>query len=1267
MVSTSVNPEVKEETEDSVTVDAAVAPSPLKGKRMPPEMNNVTAVRAPSVTPLLSVLFMEVEQLANAVREPSTLLTDTTDKLIQMRALLKTMMDSLRNCRHCIRRGQALSRFPRLVVTGPSQSGKSTLIDFILQRRHAQTKLDSGANAVSKAEECDKSEHSLRKILSPRPMNSSSTSLESHSVNRISDCSTSFSKLGGLLFQKPNGMNGMDEHEELEGILCSSTSNASIFVPSERGNKPDTNHNVEDAAQHEASNLPFLNERSRWRYGRGNDGARIRQPLRLVKLASISGRRMSKSAGSDVFPGMDKNSPHGGSMVVISGRFDITIVDRIRRKKGDAAHLLREGEKKFCDQANGIHSLTTKSGVSGSRQTNAPSASAGSVGAGVGPFNPCRAPFWLLQENVGGGVRWEGEGTTAVQLSDSLCAEAFFFTLPCEVVGTHRMVAIMNEFFEPFATLTEGDRCKDGGGEHVTSPSNQQHRNCSQEKKGCAHDEEGDDYQSIFQLISDITFYVLTFSDAIVLRSEGVQTTDKQLVNRSPPMANSLPELVAMFQREMLRLFGIHVDSWQVIPFSGPMSRVTRDVLTEIYEARLARMDLLDADDGPPPTFSALEPLFSLNVSALLPITSGVVNTEGKLQLAITEFCDVMYGQRFKKSRGRFSPGQMEELVLQHALRDAWKDSGACQLLHTVRCFDWNSLHYTVSQIALSLVIWCRQMHLVLLQAQKFLWQRLKSLQSDLQRINRDDDRAKSAVRQLKEESIPRQMTQSIVFRVQKRFEELTIRFWWTLLTLLDEENVRYGVYRSGSAQMLTSTRSCPLLLPFSSLSMKARKRLCRQYHRFLDVYVTQRYQTQMSQLQSIIEEKNQNPGENTLGHAKQRSMDQEEIRYSLDADASTLPPNLGSLMEDMRHHIPFVAQNARELKLTMRKELSLLLARLNTEVINYFMAELANAFPALVKMCEVQRKIAKGKLLQLVTTVNSRETYDSAERRLLRSMLSEIPRLRLLEMRPDQELEAFVTGLRSSLCQDQLVLYVKHLDDGWNGQYAGCAAKTLAYLLKADWESDARQLRSVDYIQPQNATLLQQLREYQDVFWAPMEMTEMTPLPSDRGGNLACIEFGDQPSIDGTTGKPKEASGTHVDNGSSVSKELPQEGEKGSLMGSNDILVSKRNPIGFFLAVWQEVFSAMSFRPWILLHNVRYASLLNNITLIFLRGQARLESVLKERSCETEAVLRSVRHEMHLLGVELPSSLKRLSSRAIGAAHNMKKLNAETIISFSS
>ncbi|EKF28062.1 hypothetical protein MOQ_008204 [Trypanosoma cruzi marinkellei] len=1265
MVTMSADSEMTAETEDSATVRTAVAPSPLKGKGMPPEINKFPTVRPPAVTSLLSVLLTDVEQLANAVREPSTLLTDTTENLIQMRVLLKTMLDNLRNCRHCIRSGKAPSRFPRLVVTGPSQAGKSTLIDFILQRCHAQKKLDSGATAVSKGEECDKSQHSLRRVLSARPMRSSLTSLESPSANRISDCNTTFSKSVGLLCQKPNRMNGVEEYEELEGILCSSTSNASTFVSSERSNKPDTNHNVEDATQHEVSNLPFLNDRPRWRYGRGNDGARIRQPFKLVKLASLSGRRASKSAGSDTVPGMDKNSPHG--IVVISGRFDINIVDRIRMEKGDVAHLLREGEKKLCDRANGTHLLTPNSGDSGSRQKNAPSASAGSVGVGVRPSSPCRAPFWLLQENVGGGVRWEGEGTKAVQSPDSLCAEAFFFTLPCEVVGTHRMMDIMNEFFEPFTTITEGDRSKDGGGENVTSTSNQQQRHYSREKNGCAHDEERDDWQRICQLISDITFYVLTFSDAIVLRSEGVQTTDKQLLNRSPPMANSLPELVAMFQREMLRLFGIHVDSWQIIPFSGPMSRVTMDVLTGIYEARLSRMDLLDTDDNPSPTFSAPEPIVSLSASTLLSVTSGEVNTEGTLQVAITEFCNVVYGQRFKEHRGSFPPGQMEKLVLQHALRDVWKESGACQLLHIVRCFEWNSLQHTVSQIALSLVIWCRQMHLVLLQAQKILWQRLKGLQSDLQRINRDDNRARSAVRQLKEESIPRQMTQSIVFKVQKRFDELTIHFWWTLVTLLDEENVRYGFYRPGSAQMLASKRTCPLLLPISSSSVKARKRLCREYHRFLDVYVSQRYQTQMSQLQSIIEEENQNLGNTTLGHAKERSMDQEKTRDLLGTDASALSPELGIPMEDMKHHIPFVAQNARELKLTMRKELSLLLARLNTEVINYFMAELSNIFPALVNMCEVQRKIAKGKLLQLVTTVNSRETYDSVERRLLRSMLSEIPRLRLLEMRPGQELEAFVTGLRSSLCQDQLILYVKQLDDGWNGQYTGCAAKTLEYLLKAECESDARQLRSVDYVQPQNATLLQQLREYQDVFWAPMEMTDMTPLPSNRGCNLACIGSGDQPSIHGATGTTTEAAGTYINNGSSVSKEPPQEVERSLLMRSNDILVSKTNPIGFFLAVWQEVFSAMSFRPWILLHNVRYASLLNNITLIFLKGQARLESVLKERTSETEAVMRSVRHDMHLLGVELPSSLKHLSSKAMGVANKMKKFNAERIISLSS
>ncbi|ESL10676.1 hypothetical protein TRSC58_01586 [Trypanosoma rangeli SC58] len=1229
-----------------------------------------TASESLSLSP---ALLRDVEQLLSAAMAITPLLTETTEQLQPMRAALTTVMGNLRICRHSIRRKKAPSIVPRLLIAGPAQTGKSAIVDFVLQHL-TQAALDTGATTtisretspvVLRGEECNMSLDSMRKrshSLLVRPHASTVGNL-----NMDSRCSYSagHAKVGGLLCRKPSEVNGVEECDETEGIVCSLESVASGVNIMDRGNKLDSNHNPDYNVQQDAIFSFSLNDRARRKPSHGDEGRRGIPLLKFVEVSPLSETYFPQSLASDVASFCMDTTP-SSCTVVISGGLETTIVDRMRSSQsGVVRNWLQGGQNKTHRPNGGTHALPSHSGARGSRRAATASEGVEPAAVCIEPFSWCRAPSWMLQETSGSIVRGEGDGASFVQVPDSLCAEAIFFTLPCEVVGTYRMATVMNKLFNPFGVPTEDDAC-DGaiGGERVSmlaeQQQQQQQRRRSRKKANCVHDE--DDRETLCQLISDMTFYILTFSDAIIARSEGVHTTDRQLANRPPPMAGSLPELIALFQKEMRRVFGVHVNSWQVVPFSGPMSRVTRDALGAIYAKRFTGVEPLGTDETLPSVSSAFLPLLPVSSTASFPAPPVVGKTGLNLQLAISEYCDVVYGQRFKQCQHHFSPDQLEEIVLQHALSDMWQLSGAHQLLHTARCFEWNSLQHIVSHIAFSLVICSRQLQSVLPQVQESLWMQKKRLQNELKRRKRDNFVANMALRRLKEMHIPRQMIQGILHTIQERFEDVVIRFWWTLLTLLDEENVRCGVYHRDEAQLLPASCRHSLLMP-SDLSMEARKRLCKLYRQFLSVYITQGYETQMSQLQSIIEETGRQTSNRTRRGVQRQLSDVEMTHGVVPGAASVLSPDSMHLVEDAKHHIPFVAENALGLKLTMQKELSLLVARLNTEVINYFMAELANAVHEFVKLCEMQLGDTKEKMLQLMTAVKPRQTFDPIELKLLRSLLSKISRLSLLELRPNQELEAFVTGLRSALCQDQVKMYVKLLDGGWNGQYTDCAANTVAYLAKSEEECDARRQQLPDRVLLRNSSFSQQLREYRDIAWAPMEMAELTLSSLNRVRKSTGVGVKHHPSM-------CDAAGTTVANppveACTVPVREPPTEDKDPLHVCNDVVASTSNPIWFFLVVWREVFSVMTFRPWMLLHNVRYATLLNKITLIFLKGQGRLQAVTKEESDKAEAKLRSLRQEMSLLREELPSLLQHLSTTAKGVAHEMKSLNAETFQSLS-
>ncbi|KEG11176.1 hypothetical protein DQ04_02891010 [Trypanosoma grayi] len=92
-------------------------------------------VGVPVSSSLPPLVLRSVEHLVNASREFVGLLTDSTEQVLRLRNALNGLIESL----HMTGSGGVMHQYPssgvpRLIVAGIPQSGKSTLISFLLQR-----------------------------------------------------------------------------------------------------------------------------------------------------------------------------------------------------------------------------------------------------------------------------------------------------------------------------------------------------------------------------------------------------------------------------------------------------------------------------------------------------------------------------------------------------------------------------------------------------------------------------------------------------------------------------------------------------------------------------------------------------------------------------------------------------------------------------------------------------------------------------------------------------------------------------------------------------------------------------------------------------------------------------------------------------------------------------------------------------------------------------------------------------------------------------
>ncbi|KAH9599897.1 hypothetical protein LSM04_001565 [Trypanosoma melophagium] len=533
------------------------------------------------------------------------------------------------------------------------------------------------------------------------------------------------------------------------------------------------------------------------------------------------------------------------------------------------------------------------------------------------------------------------------------------------------------------------------------------------------------------------------------------------------------------------------------------------------------------------------------------------------LRKALSKYCDVVFGEHFNARKSVLSDDQLEKIVWHHALTSMWQDSGTEQLFNAVKGFEINYFENFFAFSAVSLVVWCQQLKMVLPQARKLIRRRLKAYKRELRYLRKQGDVRALSITRIKKEIIPRDISHGIQSQFQEKFEELTVRFWWTLNDILETENERCGVCPRTSKQHPAS-------------------RLCH----------------------------------------------------------SSLP------------------------------------ACIKAQVINLFVAELVAAMSDFTRIFERQRNLLVRKILRIFTSVESYKGYESNEK-ILRSSLRALSHLSLIELRPSSELEVFVTGLRGSLCEDQILLILRGFAQLNEIPQTSYASRSLAYLHKQEYENKARGLQCNEVIHAGDPGFLEEIQNRENYFWVPMELGDIRERSANwmrkaasfgverstttrivkknsNYGNASIVQFASSVvtvSAEGTGGKRRQ----QEEQGEVI---LPKQKEdyENNIIESN---VISTNPLWFLLAVWKEVLSTMLFRPWLTLHSFRYCALLNNIVSTFVKEQENLGVSLKNESAEIEAALRSISTEMSKVSEDIPSAINRLSSIAGTVANEMKSLKA--------
>ncbi|SCU65863.1 uncharacterized protein TEOVI_000023700 [Trypanosoma equiperdum] len=1224
-----------------------------------------------------------VKRLMDIAVEFNGLLTDSSEKLLRLRRSLNSTLEILNTSMKGLKEMRRPSGcLPSMVVAGATESGKSTVADFLLRCATCSFSDDSPMtkNDDSPAVNTCGTVSSPYTSMSLQECSFRKGSCACSTTN-ISDANAAQNSRARAASTKPCRVS-MDPRTERSCMAsprilyspgrCTIPSAASSFrvVPRD----PEIG-----APQCQTpSVLPSLwtQERALRRFEYPEDDSKSGTLSRVVNFSHLSSSRGRRQREGDTLSTYQAPTPVRVS-TIRPGAYDVTIQERIcALQKSPRKSLIRD--KPSPQRRCTLPMCPSKSWCSSEKLY---ASSIHSSQSGVSRSSP-----WLLKE-LASEVVWSERGAmSSYQLPDLLLGDGLLYTVPCEVIGTQHMVESVGNLFSPFTQRIDDDNSSEmlsssfsssrAVSKHETHPTRE---NQWQSMEGSSKESES---QKIRQLIADMTFFVITFTDAVLMREAGASINDVQLIQRPPPMASSIPELIELFQENMMKLFGVAVSSWQVIPYSGTVSHATHSVLSALYNDKLRRLSLAAAEEKqetPARNSQNRERVPSLSPSALTESDAGVGGggvsrsndrscEEESARTAVEAYCRVVFGANYGNRKEQLPPQQLEQLVLYDAVNSMWNKSGAQQLLRAVRVFEKNTELSVFTRVAVSLVIWCHQLRTVLVRARKSATRRSRSIRMNLTKVQNLDNVVREALGGFKEIPVPRVVVRDFETVVQRKFKSVTVAFWGKVLDLLDE------AYEDMNDDHLTKrrpvVRRCPLPSGPSDVSLAVRKRLLTEFRDLHRHFISLDYRKQIQQLRAIIAEQAMRirnvaaaKTKETVG-ARLEGADAVVLELVAETRRETIggfaATKVSATAEDMRHHIPYVEDNARELKVIMERELTLRLSRFNTEIINYLMQELSEAIPDIAQVCGAQRDVMDLKLVQLFALLKMHECSDRINWNALDSKREQLANCSLLNMQPLGSLEPFVTGLRTSVVEDQIMLML--VGEGFFGtDEVKCGGRTLSYLGKCENRICALQRRDLRLAMNLSCGRpLQSHFQNDDLLYTPAK-------PEDLISSLGCWtdNITNVPHDEATSVSTAISEVTSFSDGSC---DAPgNESAKQNRLESDCRWSSTHpslNPLWFILAVWQQTLSSMTFRPWFQLDGVNHATLLSSVGTLFTSSCEGLRAQLRGEVRHLEDALRVEHREKSRVESRILKALRRLSTNAVSVANDFTRLRKGVFVS---
>ncbi|CCD12626.1 unnamed protein product [Trypanosoma congolense IL3000] len=556
-------------------------------------------------------------------------------------------------------------------------------------------------------------------------------------------------------------------------------------------------------------------------------------------------------------------------------------------------------------------------------------------------------------------------------------------------------------------------------------------------------------------------------------------------------------------------------------------------------------------------------------------------------------------------------------------------------------------------------------------KSQKNSRRRARSKYPQLEKLKKVDGIVADALNCLKGLPTPHAMIQKFESVVQEKFERVTGNFWRMILLLL--EQAREDATDDPLKKLKTAHRRRHSLPLISSSSSLLHMRLLREFVKLFKLFVGNNYRSQIQQLKSIMQEKAE-----AAAVRDSSLITVQTIGGKVRMDPSGREPIKGNDREfvgvgiarpkteaksGLEHHIPYVDENATALKSVMEHELTLHLSRFNTEIINCLMQDLSAGIPEMAQACDEQRLQVKSTVLRPFSLVEQNACFDPAKMEALRWKLGKFMNCSVVGMRPVKCLESFVTGLRTTIVEDQILLMLAS-EGALARESAECGSRTVSYLKKSDRKVCAMQMRGLpENTGHFNGRAAHSERPHNEPLYTLMQASE---LKSSEVGWLEKLQDGAPGAVAAackviSTGTSSSGRHTAVwkdesNTGSQRCGDKARVSEKVEAgdKGGNEV---QPNPLWFVVAVWQRVLSNMTFRTWIELQSTRQAVALNDIKTSFASRGENLRSKLSREISDLEEFLRVEVDEKSRAERKALRTLRRLSSSATAVANDLTRL----------